>query len=130
MHDVGPGDRRGLRAGRRFTWDAPSARGQGPTPRFFADGSVAYYRVNDDQARRALRAQLAVAADIDVVGEANDGALALQLARWLRPDVALLDDDMPVMGGPELARVLAKELPEVRVVVLTTGGKTAGVRER
>ena len=85
---------------------------------------------DDDQARRALRAQLAVAADIDVVGEANDGALALQLARWLRPDVALLDDDMPVMGGPELARVLAKELPEVRVVVLTTGAKTADVRER
>src|SRR5438445_6368081 len=85
---------------------------------------------DDDQARRALRAQLAVAADIDVVGEANDGALALQLARWLRPDVALLDDDMPVMGGPELARVLAKELPEVRVVVLTTGAKTAAARER
>src|SRR2546426_1147324 len=69
---------------------------------------------DDGRARRALRAQLAVAADIDVVGEANDGALALQLARWLRPDVALFDDDMPVMGGPELARGLAKELLEVR----------------
>ncbi len=46
---------RGVRAGRRFTWDAPSARGQGPTARFFADGSLVYYRVNDNQAPSFVR---------------------------------------------------------------------------
>ena len=75
---------------------------------------------DDDAARGALRDQLSVASDIDVVGEANDGALALHLARWLQPDVALLDDDMPVLGGEQIARLLAAELPDVRVVILTS----------
>ena len=74
-----------------------------------------------DVARRRLRAQLSEALDVEVVGEADDGALALQLAHWLQPDVALLDERLPKIGGLELARVLAAQLPEVRVVILTGG---------
>jgi DNA-binding NarL/FixJ family response regulator len=74
-----------------------------------------------DVARRRLRAQLSEALDVEVVGEADDGALALQLARWLQPDVALLDERLPKIGGLELARVFAAQLPEVRVVILTDG---------
>jgi len=66
-----------------------------------------------------LRASFAADPLIEVVGEADDGEMALQLLRWLRPDVALVDEDMPSFGGGAIARVLRSELPETRVVVLT-----------
>lgn len=72
-----------------------------------------------DTFRRDLRATLAAEPDIDVVGEADDGEIALRLVRCLRPAVAVLDEDMPSLGGAAVARVLASELPEVRVVILT-----------
>jgi PleD family two-component response regulator len=74
---------------------------------------------SDDAFRRALRASLSADPQIEVVGEADDGALALRLLRRLRPDVALLDEDMPSFGGAAVARILRSELPEIRVVVLT-----------
>ena len=73
----------------------------------------------DGDFRRTLRASLASDPRIEVVGEADDGDLALQLLRSLRPDVALLDEDMPSFGGAAIARVLRAELPKTRVVVLT-----------
>jgi DNA-binding NarL/FixJ family response regulator len=73
-----------------------------------------------------LRASFAADPRVDVVGEAEDGELALNLVRWLRPDVALLDEDMPSFGGAAIGRVLRSELPEVRVVVLT---RPAGARQ-
>jgi len=73
----------------------------------------------DKEFRRMLRASFAADPLIEVVGEADDGAMALQLVRWLRPDVALVDEDMPSFGGSAIARVLSSELPETRVVVLT-----------
>jgi DNA-binding NarL/FixJ family response regulator len=73
----------------------------------------------DSNYRRALRASFACDPRIEVVGEADDGGLALQLLRSLRPDVALLDEDMPSFGGGAIARVLRTELPQTRVVVLT-----------
>jgi len=80
----------------------------------------------DGDFRRALRASFAADPRIEVVGEADDGDQALQLLRWLRPDVALVDEDMPSFGGAAIARVLSLELPETRVVVLTR--PAAGVR--
>ncbi|HEV8535101.1 MAG TPA: response regulator transcription factor [Candidatus Limnocylindria bacterium] len=80
----------------------------------------------DAEFRRSLRARMENDPQIDVVGEADDGEVALQLARWLRPDVALLDADMPCFGGAAIARILASELPAVRVIVMTPplGGGT------
>ena len=81
------------------------------------------YRVligdGDGVFRRALRASFDVDPRFEVVGEADDGAQALELVRWLRPDVALVDEDMPSFGGNAIARILRTELPETRVVVLT-----------
>ena len=57
-------------------------------------------------------------ADIDVVGVTTDGAQALRLLRELRPDVALLDEDLPSLGGGAVARILKRELPDVQVMVL------------
>ncbi|RBY84602.1 response regulator transcription factor [Blastococcus sp. TF02A-30] len=76
----------------------------------------------DDQAmvRTGLRMVLAAEPDIEVVGEAADGADGVRTVTRLRPDVVLLDVRMPGVDGLEAARrILAADLP-TRVVVLTT----------
>src|SRR5205814_2371751 len=57
--------------------------------------------------------------DMDVVGEAADGAQALAQALELRPDLIVLDNSMPKMTGIEVARTLQSELPATRIVFLT-----------
>jgi DNA-binding NarL/FixJ family response regulator len=80
--------------------------------------------VADDQAlvRMGLRVLLDDAEDIELVGEAEDGAAALALIRRERPDVALLDIRMPGLDGlAALAAITADaDLASTRVVILTT----------
>jgi two-component system nitrate/nitrite response regulator NarL len=68
--------------------------------------------------RRAFRSTISTASDVEIIGETDDGVRALELLRILRPHVALLDADLPSLGGNAVARVLADELPDVHVVVL------------
>lgn len=80
----------------------------------------------DDQAlmRAGFRALLDAEDDIEVVGEAADGQQGLALVRAQRPDVALVDVQMPVMSGIEATRRIAADpqLSAVRVLILTNYG--------
>lgn len=69
--------------------------------------------------RDGLKLLLDTQADIQVVGEASDGVEALELARKLKPDVALLDVAMPRMNGIDVTRMLRDAVPETKVVVLS-----------
>ncbi len=76
----------------------------------------------DDQAlfREALATLLEVRPEIEVVGEAADGAEALDRVAQLRPDVVLMDLHMPVLDGVAATRRLQVEQPDTRVLALTT----------
>lgn len=66
----------------------------------------------------ALAAVLA-AHDFNVVGLAENGRRAVELARRRRPDVVILDATMPVMGGLDAARLILQALPHICVLLLT-----------
>ena len=74
----------------------------------------------DDHAlvRSAIR-QALTAPDVQVIGEASTGEEALQLAPELRPDILLLDIDLPGISGLRLLRELAPRLPDTKIVMLT-----------
>lgn len=74
----------------------------------------------DDHAlvRSAIR-QALEAPDIELVGEASSAEQALEMAPLLRPDLLLLDVDLPGMTGLEGVRELAPRLPDTRIVMLT-----------
>ncbi len=78
--------------------------------------------IADDHAieRKGLRALLATERDIQVVGEASDGAEAVAQAQACRPDVILMDLVMPKLDGIEATRQITAQLPGVRVLVLTS----------
>jgi DNA-binding NarL/FixJ family response regulator len=75
----------------------------------------------DDQAlfRRALATLIAEQAEFEVVGEAENGLEAVELAHALLPDLVVMDIEMPVMTGVEATRRIRDELAGVKVVILS-----------
>ncbi|MCF3118675.1 MULTISPECIES: response regulator [Streptomyces] len=87
-------------------------------------GGVVRVLIADDQemVRTGFRLILSAQPDIEVIGEAADGAACVELARRLRPDVCLVDVRMPKLNGLEVTRLLAGPgaVDPLHVVVVTT----------
>jgi len=77
--------------------------------------------------RRGLRSFLKYDPELEVVGEAADGAQALSLAQELKPDVVLMDLVMPVMDGIAATAAIRRALPETEVLALTSVLEDASV---
>ncbi|MGC2167993.1 MAG: response regulator transcription factor [Acidimicrobiales bacterium] len=94
--------------------------------------------VVDDQApfRMAARAVIRRSEGFELVGEAENGLLAVELANQVHPDVVLMDINMPEMGGIEATRRIVDELPDTFVILCSTyeindlppEAKTSGAR--
>jgi len=86
--------------------------------------------IADDQAlvRGALAALLDLEPDLEVVSEVGRGDEVVDAARTTKPDVALLDVEMPGLDGIEAATALRSLLPGVRVLMVTTFGRPGYLR--
>ena len=85
--------------------------------------------VIDDHApvRRNLRELLEIRDTYEVVGEASNGAEAIELVESVEPDLVLMDVNMPVMGGIEATEAIKRSRPETKVLALTALGDMANI---
>jgi DNA-binding NarL/FixJ family response regulator len=76
----------------------------------------------DDQSliRQGLRALLELEADIKIVGEAENGQIAINLVRELKPNVILMDIRMPIMDGVAATKEISHHFPHSKILILTT----------
>lgn len=69
--------------------------------------------------RTGVRSRLEQEPDFEIVGEANNGRMALQMAKQLKPDVVVLDMEMPEMTGLEVTEALHRANPEIHILILS-----------
>ena len=79
--------------------------------------------------REGLRVLLEAEGDIEVVGEAQTGRQAVQLAKGLRPDVVVMDIAMPRLNGLEATRQILKAVPATRVLILSAHSEDEYIRQ-
>jgi DNA-binding NarL/FixJ family response regulator len=95
---------------------SPPATGQQPVPE-----PIRVLIVDDQESfRSAARLVVAMTEGFETVGEASDGAVALELARTLDPQLVLLDMRLPVIDGVEVTRRLCRDRPGICVLALST----------
>ena len=80
------------------------------------------------QVRLLLRTEMSLESDLVIVGEATNGAEAIELAREAQPDVVVLDLTMPVMDGLEALPGIRKAAPKARVIMLSAHGSEMRAR--
>jgi len=97
-----------------------AARRAVPTPSPTLAAPVRVLLADDHSVmREGLRQLLEMEPDIRIVGEAADGETAVELAARVRPDVVLMDIDMPGLDGIEATRAIVRDHPEIRVIGLS-----------
>lgn len=69
--------------------------------------------------RQGLKVLIENEADMEVIGEAEDGMMVTQLAQQLSPDVILMDISMPNLNGVEATHLILKENPDIRIIALS-----------
>lgn len=74
---------------------------------------------NQASVRQGLRMQLSLEPDLVVIGEATDGDSAIKVAATLKPDVTVMDVDMPLMNGISATQRICQNEPNSKIVVLT-----------
>ena len=95
-----------------------------------SDEAVRVVVVDDQELfRRGLTMLLSVEADINIVGEAGDGATAAALAAASAPDIVLMDVRMPKLSGIEAITAVRNAAPDARIVMLTVSDEEADLYE-
>jgi DNA-binding NarL/FixJ family response regulator len=79
--------------------------------------------------RQGLRALLTAEEDIEVIGEAENGRQAVMLAKKNPPDVVVMDVAMPLLNGLEATKQILRNVPETKVLVLTSYGNDECVEQ-
>lgn len=83
-------------------------------------GPVRILIVDDHElVRRGLRSILVTRPEWEICGEAADGNNAIEKARDLKPDIVLLDITMPHMNGLDAARIIRRDVPRAKVIILS-----------
>ena len=91
-----------------------------PTQHSQLDGRIRLVVADDRQrSRRALRALFGTCPDLLVVGEASNGAEAIELVARTQPDVAIMDLRMPLVDGLQATARIRRQWPRVRVLILS-----------
>lgn len=78
--------------------------------------------------RDGIRSLLEEHADLQVIGEAEDGRAAVELTRKLKPDLVLMDIAMPLLNGIEATRQIKRDLPETHILMLTMSEDESNIR--
>ena len=95
-----------------------------------ATKSISVVLAEDNQlVRKRIKKFLTRAADIEVVGEAQDGLEALLLVKTLQPDLLILDVEMPKLNGLEVAKRLQKHPADTRILVLSAYADQLVIRQ-
>lgn len=83
-------------------------------------GPVRILIVDDHElVRRGLRSILVTRPEWEICGEAADGSNAIEKARELKPDIVLLDITMPHVNGLDAARVIRRDVPRAKVIIVS-----------
>lgn len=70
--------------------------------------------------RMGLASLIASEDDLETVGEAKNGKIAVELTRELKPDIVVMDLMMPELSGAEATKIIHDEMPEVKIIILTS----------